>query len=94
MSAALRRLLDLRGPGKSVCPSEVARAVAGGSGTDPGAWRALMPRMRAVVARLAARGEVAVLQKGRPVDPARARGPIRIAAPPGTPGVGRGGKSR
>lgn len=97
VSAALRRMLEDRGPGKSICPSEVARAVAGRARpdtTDPGAWRTLMPCVRAVVARLAARGEVVVLQRGRRVDPERARGPVRIAAASHTPGVGRAGKSR
>lgn len=33
--------------------------------------------------RLAARGEVLVLQGGRPVEPSRARGPIRLERGPG-----------
>jgi hypothetical protein len=58
----------------SLCPSEVARAFGPG-------WRALMPRVRAVAAELAAEGVVVVTQRGSPVDARAARGPIRLAAP-------------
>ncbi|MEO1494516.1 MAG: DUF3253 domain-containing protein [Pseudomonadota bacterium] len=69
-------ILDLvraRGVGKSICPSEAARRI------DPKDWRALMPAVRAVAQDLAAQGHIAVTQKGHPVDPAKARGPIRLA---------------
>lgn len=71
------RLLAERGPGKTLCPSEVARALA------PEGWRALMPRIRRVAARRAGQGTLRVLQKGRPVDAATARGPWRLGAAPG-----------
>lgn len=70
----MRELLTRRGPGKTICPSEVARALR----TD---WRPLMPAVRAVAADLAASGELAVTQKGRPADPVTARGPIRLGLP-------------
>jgi hypothetical protein len=72
MDETLLRLIDARAPGASVCPSEAARAV------DPGGWRALMPEARAAAARLVARGDAEVTQGGRVVDPASARGPIRV----------------
>jgi hypothetical protein len=53
---------------RSVCPSEVARALAAD-------WRPLMPRVREVAAGMA---EVAMTQGGVEVDPAAARGPIRL----------------
>ena len=64
-------MLDLalrRGRGKSFCPSEVARGLAAD-------WRPLMGRVRAVAASHAA---VEAVQKGVPVDPLTARGPIRL----------------
>jgi hypothetical protein len=64
-----------RGPGRSVCPSEIARAL------DPAGWRALMPAVRAAAAALAAEGAIRVTQRGVAVDAATARGPIRLAAP-------------
>jgi stage III sporulation protein SpoIIIAA len=64
-----------RGAGKTICPSEVARALAGD-------WRGLMPQVRAVAAVMAARGEIVVTQKGVPVDAVAAKGPIRLGLPP------------
>jgi len=61
-----------RGPEKSICPSEVAREVGGE------AWRSLMPLVREVGADLAKSGAIVITQKGIPVDPQTARGPIRF----------------
>ena len=62
----------------SICPSEATRKVAERRGLE---WRDLMDATRSVARRLAARDQVTVLQRGRPVDPSAARGPIRLAAP-------------
>jgi hypothetical protein len=69
-------ILDLiarRGPDKTICPSEVARALAGDE-----SFRSLMPHVRESAATLAERGEIRVTQKGRDVDARTARGPIRL----------------
>ncbi|QDQ91977.1 DUF3253 domain-containing protein [Rhodococcus sp. WB9] len=68
----IRALLDARSESASICPSDVARAVA------PDDWRPLMEPVRAAARRLADAGEVEVTQKGAVVDPGSARGPIRI----------------
>jgi hypothetical protein len=60
-----------RGDGRTLCPSEVARALADD-------WRPLMPAVREVATDLADAGEVVVTQKGRPVDARTARGPVRL----------------
>jgi len=65
-------LLAERAEGATICPSEAARAV------DAEAWRDLLEAAREAARRLVARGEVAIVQGGRPVDPSRAKGPIRI----------------
>ncbi|MEU7408907.1 DUF3253 domain-containing protein [Streptomyces sp. NPDC042638] len=75
---AILDLLDRRAPGASVCPSDVARAVH--RSADEG-WRELMEPVRRAAARLAAEGRVEITQHGDPVDPARARGPVRIRRP-------------
>lgn len=74
--AALERgilaLLAERGAGKTICPSEVARALY------PEDWQAWMERTRAAGRRLVARGEIVITQGGRVVDPSRAKGAIRF----------------
>lgn len=79
LERALARLLDARRPGASVCPSEAARAVS------PDDWRDLMEAARAAAARMVGRGEAEITQGGRVVDPATARGPIRVRRPRGDP---------
>jgi hypothetical protein len=67
IAAALMRLARARGPERSFCPSEAARAVA----ED---WRPLMPDVRRVAACL----PLVATQRGAPCDPVTARGPIRF----------------
>jgi hypothetical protein len=71
-------ILDLtreRGPAKSICPSDAARAVGGDD------WRDLMEQARHVARDLARTGDVEITQGGDVVDPdATWRGPIRIRA--------------
>ncbi|MFP4305055.1 DUF3253 domain-containing protein [Rhodosalinus sp.] len=67
IAETLMALARARGPGKSFCPSEAARALA----ED---WRALMPEVRRVAADLPLRAT----QKGQSVDPVTAHGPIRL----------------
>ncbi len=76
MDAALEEaILDLlaqRARGATICPSEAARRV------DAEGWRGRMEDARNAARRLAGRGLVEVLQRGRPVAPGRERGPIRL----------------
>jgi hypothetical protein len=66
------RLTAARGAGKSICPSEVARALAAD-------WRPLMAGVRAAAIELARAGRVQILRKGKPVaDLADVRGVIRL----------------
>lgn len=65
-------LLFARAPGATICPSEVARALAG----PAGAWRDAMPAVDAAVDALAAEGRVGLSWKGA-ILPAR-DGPYRI----------------
>jgi hypothetical protein len=61
-----------RGVEKTICPSEVARALW------PADWRAHMGEVREVAYALQDRGEIAVTQAGEEVDGRRARGAIRL----------------
>lgn len=65
-------LLDERGVGRTICPSEVARLLW------PDDWRPHMEDIRLQAARMADRGEIAVLQRGKQVPIATAKGPIRL----------------
>ena len=80
LEASILDLLAARSRTSTICPSEAARAVAGGSddGDDGEAWRELMEPARRAARRLVTAGEVEVTQGGRVVDPSTARGPIRI----------------
>jgi hypothetical protein len=75
LAAEIMRQVAARGAGKSICPSEVARALA------PDAWRPLLGPVRQAAAALAAEGRLAILRKGRPVPPEAMRGVIRLALP-------------
>jgi hypothetical protein len=65
-------LLDQRAEGATICPSEAARAAS------PEAWRELMDPVRRAASRLVDQQRVVITQGGEVVDPASARGPIRI----------------
>lgn len=84
------RLVAERGAGKTICPSEVARALGG---PHPDGWGPLMQPVRRVAVRLAHEGRVAILRKGRPVDPDDFRGIYRLALPEGRGEEGAGSQS-
>jgi hypothetical protein len=87
---AILSLLDERGPAKTICPSEAARLVAEAHPRTADAtahsqrklpqraWQSLMEPARAAARRLVAEGRIVITQHGEPVDPASARGPIRL----------------
>lgn len=75
IEATMLRLVDERGPGKTCCPSEVARALGG---PHPDGWGPLMQPVRRVAVRLTKAGRIAILRKGRPVDPDDFRGIYRL----------------
>jgi hypothetical protein len=69
-------LLQQRGRKATICPGEAARTIAGSQDRDR--WRALMPAARNAARRLHNMKKVVIMQKGSPVDPSTAKGPIRI----------------
>ena len=75
LEAAILRLLGERGAGKTICPSEAARAVAG---EEREAWEGLMEPARAAGRRLVAEGKIVITQGGRVVDGSTAKGAIRL----------------
>lgn len=75
LERAIVALLDQRGRGRTICPSEAARLVH--DGEDEG-WRELLEPARRAARRLVAAGEVEITQRGQVVDPSTARGAIRV----------------
>ena len=61
-----------RGPEKTICPSDVARALF------PVNWRKQMETVRQEAIILHKAGQVTITQKGKPIDVDHIKGPIRI----------------
>lgn len=72
LERAMLELLEARGRGASICPSEAARAVRAED------WQPLMERTRRAARRLVRQGLVDITQGGAVVDPDAFRGPIRV----------------
>ena len=72
LEVAILDLLAQRAATSTICPSDAARAV----GDDD--WRDLMEPARQAARRLVDRGDVVITQGGAVVDPATAKGAIRI----------------
>ena len=70
--AAILRLVEARGPDKSICPTDAARLL------DGAAWRSQLGRVRAAAAALARSGRIEILRKGKPVPLDAVRGVIRL----------------
>lgn len=79
LEAAMLRLVAERGPDRTACPSEAARAVGG---DHPDGWGPLMQPARKVAVRLMKEGRLVITRKGRPVDPDDFRGVYRLRLPP------------
>jgi Protein of unknown function (DUF3253) len=69
---AILELLEKRGPEKTICPSDAARALAGDR------FRSQMEPVRDAARKLVAEGRIEVTQGGEPVDLDAARGPVRL----------------
>jgi hypothetical protein len=82
ISQHLQPLLNKREWPKTICPSEVARALSTPELAQLGAesWRDAMPDIRDVVWEMRENGEVEVLQKGEVIEGsiAEIHGPIRV----------------
>lgn len=69
-------LVQQRGPEKTICPSEVARALGGED------WRDWMNEVRSQGVELVRTGDIVITQKGNIIPPDRIKGPIRFRATP------------
>ncbi len=71
IEATILALTTQRGSSKSICPSEVARALRP-------EWQSLLTEVRRVACRLAAAGQIDTLRKGHVVEPEGVKGVIRL----------------
>ena len=74
IEALILELCRKRGADKTICPSEVARALQ----QHEADWRSLMPAIRNVTGKLVRHGTIRATQRGRSIDPEAAAGPIRL----------------
>jgi hypothetical protein len=85
LAGEILRLVAERGPGKSICPSEVARAFAEERrkpSDPPDLWRKYLPAVRQQAKNLARQGRISILRKGKPVDPTvPVKGVVRLSLP-------------
>lgn len=75
VAQAILDLTTVRGVGKTICPSEAAKAVS------PENWRKLLAEVRVIAIRLAAAEKVSIYRRGKPVDPLDFKGVYRIGLP-------------
>ena len=75
IEAAILTLVETRGAGKSICPSEAAREAF------PDTWRDHLRQVRAAAVHLARQGRIVILRKGKPADPEGFKGVYRLALP-------------
>jgi hypothetical protein len=71
IEATILALTAQRGPAKSICPSEVARALRPN-------WQPLLSEVRRAACRLADAGQIDILRKGHVVAPVGVKGVIRL----------------
>lgn len=69
------RLVDERGAGKTICPSEAAREFRSEN------WQSLMGEVRVRAVKLAHAGEITIYRKGKPADPDHLKGVYRLGLP-------------
>ena len=67
--------------GRTVCPTDAAKAYAAARGEDELAWRSHLHQVRRAAVNLALAGKLVICRKGKMVDPNDFRGVYRLGAP-------------
>jgi hypothetical protein len=85
LAAAILEALAALSPGKSLDPQDIARSYAARRAKPsdpPDLWRRYLGGVRQQAIHLGREGRIAVLRKGKPVDPRRpVKGIIRLRLP-------------
>ena len=79
-ASTILALTQAAGRAGSISPTDAARAVAVALMPDcgPDAWHPYLAPIRRAAVVLASEGRIEILRKGKPVDPAGAKGVIRL----------------
>ena len=72
---AIFAMLQQAGPGKTIDPAAVAKALA------PEGWRRMLPKVRAEAVGLARQGRLVITRHNKPADPDTFKGVWRMRAP-------------
>lgn len=67
--------------GRTICPTDAAKAFADARGEDELGWRSHLVEVRRAAVRLALEGRLVITRKGRVVDPTDFRGVYRLGLP-------------
>lgn len=76
--ATMLALVTAKGPGKTISPEDVARALGG---DHPEGWSPLMIPVRKAAVKLAQAGRLVIYRKGKPVAPDDFKGVYRLGLP-------------
>ena len=74
--AIILRLLEEAGAGRTISPTDAARALHAGP-----EWNIVMPQVRRAAVALALAGRIVIYRKGRIVDPNDFKGVYRLGLP-------------
>ena len=77
--AAILALIAASKKGRTIDPTEAARAVY--SGEDPDGWRKRLPSVRQAAIHLARSGQISIYRKGKVIDPNGFKGVYRLGKP-------------
>ncbi len=67
--------------GRTICPTDAAKAFAQARGEGELCWRSHLTEVRRTAVRLALEGKLVIYRKGKVVDPKDFRGVYRLGAP-------------
>ncbi|GIU67418.1 DUF3253 domain-containing protein [Candidatus Phycosocius spiralis] len=76
---AILALIAAAKPGRTIDPTQAARAVY--VGEDQDGWRRHLPSVRQAAIHLARKGQISIYCKGKIVDPNGFKGVYRLGAP-------------
>ncbi len=81
LESVIARLCAEAPAGRTICPTDAAKAFAEARGEDDLGWRSHLQEVRRAAIRLALAGELVITRKGKVVDPSDFRGVYRLGAP-------------